>query len=292
MPRRFGSRSCAVLATEDWLDARLAAGEGRYLVGDIEAIIEQTPLRERLWVLLMRALHDAGRSADVLRAYQRARSLLVNETGLDPGAELRAVEASIIAGTAIGSVSADVPATRYATTDDGLKIGYWVRGSGPTDVVFCAEVFFNLDLLVEFKELWAFLDPIVKGRRLIVVQRRSTGVSDRATGPLLPPPEACVADIDAVLDAVGTERTGLVGWGHGGQVALSAYTYDDMVLAQYRSLTEKLGVRHLRLLIGTSMGGMHSWLWAVTYPQFMDAVMPSSVCRCRSAVAIACNVFC
>jgi len=52
------------------------------------------------------------------------------------------------------------------------------------------------------------------------------------------------------------------------------YVYDDMVLAQYRLVSEKIGVRHLRLVIGTSMGGMHSWLWAVTYPQFMDAVMP------------------
>ncbi|PGH40664.1 MAG: hypothetical protein CRN43_01625 [Candidatus Nephrothrix sp. EaCA] len=52
------------------------------------------------------------------------------------------------------------------------------------------------------------------------------------------------------------------------------YTYQDMVTAQYRLLTEKLGVNHLRLVMGTSMGGMHSWLWSVTYPDFMDAVMP------------------
>jgi homoserine O-acetyltransferase len=52
------------------------------------------------------------------------------------------------------------------------------------------------------------------------------------------------------------------------------YTYDDMVAAQYRLLTEKLGVRHLRLVMGTSMGGMHSWVWAYTHPDFMDAVMP------------------
>jgi homoserine O-acetyltransferase len=53
-----------------------------------------------------------------------------------------------------------------------------------------------------------------------------------------------------------------------------AYNYDDMVLAQYRLLTEGLGVRHVRLVIGNSMGGMHTWLWAVKYPDFMDAVVP------------------
>jgi homoserine O-acetyltransferase len=52
------------------------------------------------------------------------------------------------------------------------------------------------------------------------------------------------------------------------------YTYDDMVAAQHRLLTEGLGVHHLRLVMGTSMGGMHTWLWGVRYPQFMDALMP------------------
>jgi homoserine O-acetyltransferase/O-succinyltransferase len=52
------------------------------------------------------------------------------------------------------------------------------------------------------------------------------------------------------------------------------YTYDDMVAAQHRLLTEGLGVNHLRLVMGTSMGGMHTWLWGTRYPQFMDALMP------------------
>ncbi len=52
------------------------------------------------------------------------------------------------------------------------------------------------------------------------------------------------------------------------------YTYDDMVDAQYRLVTEALHVDHLRLVLGVSMGGMHSWLWAVRWPQMMDAVMP------------------
>jgi homoserine O-acetyltransferase/O-succinyltransferase len=52
------------------------------------------------------------------------------------------------------------------------------------------------------------------------------------------------------------------------------YNYDDMVEAQYRLLKEGLGVRHLRLVIGNSMGGMHAWLWAAKYPDYMDAVVP------------------
>jgi homoserine O-acetyltransferase len=70
--------------------------------------------------------------------------------------------------------------------------------------------------------------------------------------------------------------------GHGGSSKPSdgmharfpRYTYDDMVAAQHRLVTEALKVDHLRVLIGTSMGGMHAWLWAQRHPRLMDAVMP------------------
>jgi len=70
--------------------------------------------------------------------------------------------------------------------------------------------------------------------------------------------------------------------GHGGSSKPSdglharfpKYGYHDMVTAQYRLLTEHLGVNHLRLVMGTSMGGMHSWMWGEMYPDFMDALMP------------------
>jgi len=52
------------------------------------------------------------------------------------------------------------------------------------------------------------------------------------------------------------------------------YNYDDMVDAQYRLLTEHLGVKKLRLVIGNSMGGMQTWIWAQKYPDFMDIAVP------------------
>ena len=52
------------------------------------------------------------------------------------------------------------------------------------------------------------------------------------------------------------------------------YDYDDMVAAQHELLEKGLGVNHLRLVMGTSMGCMHSWVWGETYPEFMDAMMP------------------
>lgn len=72
------------------------------------------------------------------------------------------------------------------------------------------------------------------------------------------------------------------GIGHGGsskpsdglRAKFPHYGYADMVVAQHRLLTEVLGVNHVRLVIGTSMGGMHAWLWGERYPDFMDALMP------------------
>jgi homoserine O-acetyltransferase/O-succinyltransferase len=52
------------------------------------------------------------------------------------------------------------------------------------------------------------------------------------------------------------------------------YGYLDMIEAQYRLLTEGLGVNHARLVMGTSMGGMYTWLWGESHPDFMDALMP------------------
>jgi homoserine O-acetyltransferase len=72
------------------------------------------------------------------------------------------------------------------------------------------------------------------------------------------------------------------GIGHGGSSKPSEglharfprYGYRDMIRAQHRLLVEHLGVEHLRLVLGTSMGGMHTWLWGETWPTFMDALMP------------------
>ena len=52
------------------------------------------------------------------------------------------------------------------------------------------------------------------------------------------------------------------------------YNYDDAVEAQYRLLTEHLGVKHIRVVIGNSMGGMQTWIWGTKYPGFMDALVP------------------
>lgn len=60
----------------------------------------------------------------------------------------------------------------------------------------------------------------------------------------------------------------------GMKTAFPKYDYADMVDAQYRLVAEGLGIKHLRLVIGNSMGGMHTWIWGVKYPSYMDALVP------------------
>ncbi|OBK24095.1 hypothetical protein A5634_04280 [Mycobacterium asiaticum] len=82
---------------EDRADALLATGRAAEIVGELEALLADAPLRERRWGQLMLALYRAGRQGEALAAYQRARALLADELGVDPGPELRRLEAAIVA---------------------------------------------------------------------------------------------------------------------------------------------------------------------------------------------------
>jgi homoserine O-acetyltransferase/O-succinyltransferase len=75
-----------------------------------------------------------------------------------------------------------------------------------------------------------------------------------------------------IPDAVGHGRTSKPS--DGLKTKFPRYNYEDMVDAQYRLVKEGLGIRHLRLVIGNSMGGMHAWIWGVKHPDAMDALVP------------------
>jgi homoserine O-acetyltransferase/O-succinyltransferase len=73
-------------------------------------------------------------------------------------------------------------------------------------------------------------------------------------------------------DAIGTGKSSKPS--DGLRTRFPKYNYDDMVDGQYRLVREHLGVRHLRLVLGNSMGGMQSWMWAQKYPDFIDIAVP------------------
>ena len=92
---RFEEERLAAL--ESRLTQDIDAGLASLVIGEIGALVEEHPLRERLRVLLVKALNAAGRQAEALEAYAQARRYLIDEVGLEPGAELRAVEAAVLA---------------------------------------------------------------------------------------------------------------------------------------------------------------------------------------------------
>ncbi len=85
-----------MVGTEYRVEADLRLGHHNELVGELEALCREHPLRERLWELLMLALYRAGRQAEALRAFTEIRDRLVDELGIDPGSSLRDLEARIL----------------------------------------------------------------------------------------------------------------------------------------------------------------------------------------------------
>ncbi|MFF0307617.1 BTAD domain-containing putative transcriptional regulator [Streptosporangium sp. NPDC004379] len=98
-------------ATEERIDLDLVLGRHGEVVGELRALVAAYPLRERSWAQLILALAWAGRRSEALAAYQDARRVLVDELGLEPGAELRAAHDSVLAGPE--PHAARVPAGSY-----------------------------------------------------------------------------------------------------------------------------------------------------------------------------------
>jgi homoserine O-acetyltransferase/O-succinyltransferase len=113
----------------------------------------------------------------------------------------------------------------------------------------------------------------------VIVLHGTTGsgqqfVGERFAGVLFGPGQLLDANKYFIIlpDSIGHGRSSKPS--DGLHMKFPHYDYDDMVQAQYQLLTQGLKVNHLRLVMGTSMGCMHSWIWAESHPDFMDAVMP------------------
>jgi len=120
---------------EDRADALLATGRAAEIIGELEAAVADAPLRERRWGQLMLALYRAGRQGEALGAYQRAKSLLAEDLGVDPGPDLRRLESAIVAQDAALEipVSQHIPVTRAVTfllTDIEGSTAAWEADAG------------------------------------------------------------------------------------------------------------------------------------------------------------------
>jgi class 3 adenylate cyclase/pimeloyl-ACP methyl ester carboxylesterase len=122
------------------------------------------------------------------------------------------------------------PVVSYATTTDGLEIAYHVLGDGPMDVVIVPGLLSNVDRNAEFPFYGGYLRRFPRFARLIVLDRRGAGLSDREVGS--GSAEDRMDDVRAVMDAVGSQRAALLGHTEGGAIGiLFAATYPDRVSA-------------------------------------------------------------
>jgi pimeloyl-ACP methyl ester carboxylesterase len=119
------------------------------------------------------------------------------------------------------------PETRYAKSGD-LNIAYQVVGDGPFDLVYVPGWVSNVDLLWERPKPARFLERLASFSRLILFDKRGTGMSDRVSNERLPTLEQRMDDVRAVLDAVGSESAALLGHSEGGSMSLLfAATYPE-----------------------------------------------------------------
>jgi len=240
-------------ALEARAEALLECGKFGDAIVELETLTAAHPLRERLWSLRMLALYRAGRQADALRAYRDLRAILARELAIEPGPPLRdlhtgilrqdpALDRAVLDRLAVGEQDAGnrgagqrgqpfpSPQTRYALTDDGVHIAYQVLGQGDRDIVFVPGLMSHLDLLWEDADTAGFFQRLATLGRLILFDKRDTGLSDRSVGDLSL--QERMADVRAVMRAAGSARAVLFGYSEGAPMSiLFTASYPEQVTA-------------------------------------------------------------
>ena len=227
-------------AIEDKIDANLALGRHPDLVGELQTLVAEHPLRDRLRAQYMLALYRSGRQAEALEAYREARRMLTDELGIDPAPALQRLEGAILAqdpalewpGLPAAIGSSGTPETKYAKTADGVHIAYQTVGDGSVDIAFVMGWTSHIELMWKEPTLARFLSRLAAFSRLILFDKRGMGLSDRVPDDRLPSLEVRMDDARAVMDAVGSQRAIVMGFSEGGPMAtLFAATYPERTIA-------------------------------------------------------------
>ena len=159
----------------------------------------------------------------------------------------------------------DIPTTRYARTADGDSVAYQVLGEGPRDVVLVPGFVSHLELVWTEPAIARAFERLASFSRLILFDKRGTGLSDPITGPLTL--EERMEDVRAVMDAAGSERSALLGFSEGGAMSvLFAATYPDRTSALVLCGTVASGRREDHpagarwdVCVGQIRAAMQSW---------------------------------
>ncbi|TRC93653.1 alpha/beta fold hydrolase [Mesorhizobium sp. WSM4303] len=237
-------RALAVAALDRLVAHYAATNDPAACVRAATRLLAMEPLREDIHRALMRAYAAQGRTNLALKQYEHCRTALQRDLKLQPEPETRQLFETLRTRRTIAQArppTADAddatdfshqtarPQTRYVKSA-GVNIAYQVTGDGPIDLIYVSGWVSNLDLAWESPRLSHVLRRLGSFSRLIRMDKRGTGLSDRNVG--LPTLEERMEDMRAVLDAVGSKRTVLFGSSEGGPMCmLFAATYPERTAA-------------------------------------------------------------
>jgi DNA-binding SARP family transcriptional activator/pimeloyl-ACP methyl ester carboxylesterase len=256
-------------ALELRIDADLVLGHHSDVVSELEALIAQHPLRERLRSQHMLSLYRSGRHAEALASYQAFRRMLAEELGIEPSASLRELERLMLrqdptlelADSLQPGIVASAPPERQASIDASpeievayarsgdVRIAYQIVGDAPLDIVLVHGWACTFQPGWENPKLAGFYRRLASLGRLILFDKRGTGLSDRVSPEHLPDLETRMDDVRAVMDAVGSERAVVLGISEGGAMAA-------LFAAMHPQRTLALAL----------MGTFARMMWAPDYP--------------------------
>jgi pimeloyl-ACP methyl ester carboxylesterase/DNA-binding SARP family transcriptional activator len=211
VPVREHYRARQVQALVELAECCLELSDPAAALAAAEHALRLEPTRERACRAAMIAHHRAGDRDAALRVYERGRRALDEELGIAPTAETLELHATILRDEAPGGPR---PAAIGYANHDGTRIAYQVVGDGPLDLVFSPSHVSNLGAAWDDPTYAAFLGGLAGMARLILFDKRGTGLSDPALD--FPTTRRRSEDLVAVLDAVGSERAVLFGVCAGG----------------------------------------------------------------------------
>ena len=282
-----------VAALELRIEADLALGHQRDVVSELEALIVQYPLREQLRSQHMYALYRSGRHAEALASYQAFRRTLSDELGMEPSAALRELERQMLRQDATLDLAEPTHARGMTIAVGGhrqaadlahsadigharsgdIRIAYQVVGEGPLDLVLVHGWVCSFQPGWEYPKLAGFYRRLASMGRLILFDKRGTGLSDRVSPDRLPDLETRMDDVRAVMDAVGSERAVVLGISEGGAMsALFAATHPQRTTALVLMGTFPRTMRAPDYPIGVSEADIDTRLAAIEEDDWAPAV--------------------
>ena len=221
-----------VAALEDRIEADLARGRHADVAVELEALVQAHQHRERLRGQHMLALYRSGRQAEALASYRDARTALDEQLGIQPSPELRRLEQQILehdpalaapastdaAGTAPAPRSGPARVTRFASSGE-VSLAFQIFGDGELELVLTTGWVLPMELFRDDPGFARFLDRLGAFARVLMWDKRGTGMSDRIVPGARTTLDERASDIGVVMDAAGFERAALLGLSEGSLLA-------------------------------------------------------------------------